>query len=222
MKKLTTKIILALSLITITANANEWRDAEISKAGEKMWKKIGYTKFSEAKKWGTGEYDFYKAKKWALNGFKSYDESIKWIELGVNSPAIAKMFKKSGYSVAKIQNECGNKLIDVHKFLTSNIYSFENKCFMGGFKISSVEERKVSNKRKIEAFAYNIIIKYGDEYKGNRAVWITARNKELVQDFVRANSIYGLYKVTPKTKKVNLVNGSSLKINILDRIIAVK
>jgi uncharacterized protein YktA (UPF0223 family) len=57
---------------------------------------------------------------------------------------------------------------------------------------------------------------------GDRAVWIKADDKKLTQDFVEKNAIYGLYKITDDTKDVDLANGSSITVNILDRIIAVK
>lgn len=222
MKRLT-KIIIAVSMLYVGANANQWRDAEISASGQKMWKDIGYTDFNEAKKWGTSEYSYNKAKKWSRNGIKSYDEASKWMKIGINSPAIAKSFSKNGYTVSKIKNICGDKIVPYNDFLKSNIHTYEDKCIMGGFKISSVIETKsFFSGRKIEAFAFNIVNFYGNDTMGDRAVWIKADDKKLTQDFVEKNAIYGLYKITDDTKDVDLANGSSITVNILDRIIAVK
>jgi hypothetical protein len=223
MMKNLTKILLTVSILSIGANANEWRDAKISASGEKMWKNIGYTNFNEAKKWGMSEYNYNKAKRWSLNGIKSYDEASRWIKLGVNSPAIASQFKKNGFNTSKIKKVCGDKLVPVGNFLNSNIHTYEDKCIMGGFIISSViEEHSFFGGDKIEAFAYNLTEFYGEEVMGKRAVWITADDKKLTQDFIEKKAIYGLYKITNDTKEVDLANGSNLTINILDRIIAVR
>ena len=222
MKNLT-KIALVVSMLIIGANANEWRDAKISKSGEKMWYDIGYSKFSEAKKWGTSEYSYNKAKKWSRNGIKSFDEANKWIKIGVSSPAIAIKFKESGYSTDKIKKICNGKLVSISDFLNSSIHTYEDKCIMGGFKISSViENSSFSGGHKIEAYAHNLIIKYNRELMGNRAVWIKATDKSLTKDFIEQKTIYGLYKITDDTKDVDLANGSSLTVNILNRVIAVR
>lgn len=220
MKKIT-KIILAVSMLSIGANANEWRDAKISETGQKMWNSIGYTDIKEVRKWGTSEWDFNKAKKWSRNGIKSHREASKWTRAGVPSPSIAKRFKKNGFTVEKIRRTCQGALIPIKKFLSSNIHTFKNKCIMGGFKISSVEESSsFFGGTKIEAFAYNVISRYGKNKNGDRAIWITAKNKDLVTDFVDNKVVYGLYKIEEDIKSVDLVNGSSKKINVLNRIIA--
>lgn len=214
MKKLT-KVLIAVTMLTIGANANEWRDAKISQSGQDMWKAIGYTDLKKVKEWGVSEKSYYKAKKWSRNGIKSYNEAKEWMDVGINTPSFAKALKDQNNMTANdVADKCG-KLISIYDYKKSNVNVYPDKCFMSGFKLITVTQED-------SFFSDTTYIAYANVMNDSRVVSIHTKDVRLSSDFVNKNKIYGLFKITDKLETLDMTDGSQLTVNQLERLAIIK